>query len=83
MIKTLTPLKAIHQKCLECSAGQVNEVRQCAVTDCALYPYRFGHLPAEMPTYDNGWTEEQAERAREQAIVRFGIKQTEEENVHE
>ena len=42
----MTPLKAIRGKCLDCCAGQANEVRQCPCTDCTLHPYRFGKNPA-------------------------------------
>jgi len=41
----MTPLKAIRLKCLECSAGQAQEVRLCPVDDCNLYQYRMGHNP--------------------------------------
>jgi hypothetical protein len=37
-----TPLKAIKEKCLDCCCGQANEVKQCPIHDCSLYPYRFG-----------------------------------------
>lgn len=40
-----SPLKAIKQKCLECSNYQIGEVRNCPITDCALYPFRKGHNP--------------------------------------
>lgn len=50
--KTLTPLKAIKQKCLECSCWQINEVRFCPVETCALWPYRSGHTPEVVPTYE-------------------------------
>lgn len=39
------PLKAIRLKCLECSAGSSNEVENCVMPDCTLYPYRFGKRP--------------------------------------
>ena len=39
------PIKAIRAKCLECSCENVNEVRECPITDCALYPFRFGKNP--------------------------------------
>ena len=42
---TKTPLKASRAKCLDCCAGQINEVRQCPCMDCPLYPYRFGKNP--------------------------------------
>lgn len=41
----LTPMKAIRRKCLECSNGQVKEVRECPIKKCALCEYRTGHRP--------------------------------------
>jgi len=40
-----SPVKAIREKCLDCSCGQTNEVRNCPVVNCALYPFRFGKNP--------------------------------------
>ena len=51
-----TPIKAIRQKCLDCCNGQYIEVKECPITECALYEYRFGHRPKsdeEIPTKDN------------------------------
>jgi hypothetical protein len=42
-------LKAIRGKCLECSCFQPNEVRECPVTQCELWPFRLGHDPAPGP----------------------------------
>ena len=44
-MKRLTPLKAIRVKCLDCSGFQPSEIRNCGITDCPLYPYRFGKNP--------------------------------------
>lgn len=41
----LTPIKAIRAKCVDCSCGQLKEVRECPVTNCPLYPYRMGKRP--------------------------------------
>lgn len=41
----MTPCKAIRAKCLDCCCGSAYEVKMCAVTDCALYPFRDGHNP--------------------------------------
>lgn len=41
----LTPLKAIRKKCLDCCAGQMNEIRFCTVKTCPLHVYRSGHRP--------------------------------------
>lgn len=40
-----TPMHAIRLKCIECSCGQLSEVRLCHIKDCALWAYRFGHRP--------------------------------------
>jgi len=45
MSKTLTPVKAIRKKCLDCSAYQPKEVRLCTMLDCSLFPYRMGKRP--------------------------------------
>lgn len=37
--------KAIRRKCLDCSGGYVNEVRDCGAESCPLFPYRFGANP--------------------------------------
>lgn len=42
---TLTPMKAIRARCLDCSGQQPSEVRNCAVKNCALWSYRMGHRP--------------------------------------
>ncbi len=43
---TLTPTKAIRQKCLECSNWQPMEVKVCSADDCAIGPFRMGKNPA-------------------------------------
>ena len=40
-----TPIKAIRKKCLDCSCGQLVEIRECPVINCTLYPYRMGRRP--------------------------------------
>jgi hypothetical protein len=44
-IKKLTPLKSIRAKCLDCSINQPKEVRECQITDCPLWFFRFGTNP--------------------------------------
>ena len=39
------PLKAIREKCLDCSCGNAAEVRKCVAIDCTLWPYRMGTNP--------------------------------------
>ena len=45
-----TPIKAIRKKCLDCTCGQVLEIRECPVINCALYPYRMGRRPDKATT---------------------------------
>ena len=38
-------LQAIRYKCLDCSVYQPAEVRECPLSTCGLWPYRFGVDP--------------------------------------
>jgi hypothetical protein len=41
-----TPLlKAIREKCIDCSGGSPHEARSCTAVDCALWPFRMGKNP--------------------------------------
>jgi hypothetical protein len=42
-------LHAIRNKCLDCSCYQPVEVRECPVSTCGLWPYRFGVDPDPSP----------------------------------
>ena len=46
----LRPLKAIRTKCLECCNASSLAVKQCTITDCALWPYRLGKRPVRALT---------------------------------
>lgn len=41
----VNPVKAIRLKCLDCSGGSSGEVEKCPITNCPLYPFRFGKNP--------------------------------------
>lgn len=41
----MTPVQAIRAKCIDCSAGERGEVKNCTMKDCPLYPYRMGKRP--------------------------------------
>lgn len=60
--KKRSPLKAIRQKCLDCSGGSWHEVSLCWAETCPLYPFRFGKNPFRVKRV---LTEEQKEAARE------------------
>jgi len=45
VVMRLRPIKAIRKKFLECCGGSYKEIRGCMITDCPLYPYRFGKRP--------------------------------------
>ena len=44
-VKSLTPMKAIRLKCMDCSGWSAAEVRLCVIEECAPYPFRFGKNP--------------------------------------
>lgn len=50
----MTPLRAIRQKCVDCCAGQLAEVRFCPCSTCPLWPYRMGHRPTTTPQGADG-----------------------------
>jgi len=50
---SMTPMKAIRAKCLDCSCGQLKEVRECPITRCPLYPYRMGKRPKQDAKVDS------------------------------
>ena len=39
------PITAIRAKCIDCTGGSLKTVKECEITDCHLYPYRFGKSP--------------------------------------
>lgn len=63
------PVKAIREKCLDCCCGQANEVKLCAIEQCALWPFRFGKNPyrqkREMSDEQRQAAVERLRRARE------------------
>ena len=38
-------LRAIRLKCLDCSTYNINEIKECSVKNCPLYPFRLGNNP--------------------------------------
>lgn len=45
-MESLTPIRAIRAKCLDCSNGSPREVKICVSGACVLYPYRLGEQPS-------------------------------------
>ncbi len=43
--RSKTPLRAIREKCIECSGDNRAEAANCQVSDCALFIYRMGTNP--------------------------------------
>jgi hypothetical protein len=59
-------LKVIRAKCLDCSCGQISEVRKCVTVECALWPYRMSANPFRTPLSE----EERQKRAEILRAVR-------------
>ena len=38
-------MRAIKLKCLDCSTYNINEIKECPVKNCPLYPFRLGKNP--------------------------------------
>ena len=57
-------LRAIRLKCYDCSSQQSNEVRECIVNNCPLYPFRLGKNPFRKKEL----TEEKRNELRERFI---------------
>ena len=55
--KIPSPLKTLRAKCLECCVGSSAEVHKCHLSDCPIWPYRFGRPPKPedliVPEYDH------------------------------
>ena len=45
MAKSMTPIRTIREKCLDCCLNQRSEVKHCGVVACPLWPYRRGRRP--------------------------------------
>ena len=43
--KPMSPMQAIRRKCLDCSGGQIVEVKLCEAIACPLWPFRAGRHP--------------------------------------
>lgn len=54
-------LKAIREKCIDCSCYKPSEVRLCATIKCPLWPYRMGKNPFHKRTMTD---EQKAEAAK-------------------
>jgi hypothetical protein len=61
MDQRTNPVKAIREKCLDCCCGAHSEVDKCAITQCQLWPFRYGRNPYRAKRV---LTAEQKERAR-------------------
>ena len=42
-------LKVIHEKCMDCTFGQIKEVRLCPAEHCPLWQFRMGKDPDKRP----------------------------------
>ena len=40
-----SPARRIREHCMDCCGGSRMEVRYCPLTDCPLWPFRFGRKP--------------------------------------
>jgi hypothetical protein len=50
---SMTPMKAIRAKCIDCCCGEKKEIRYCPIERCPLWPYRMGKRPVKDTDIDN------------------------------
>ena len=65
-----SPIRAIRAHCLGC-AQSAHEVTLCPISDCPLYPFRFG----KNPFHQRKWTEEQRRAAGERLTAARAAKE--------
>ena len=41
-----TSIKVMRQFCLDCMGGNKEAISECEISDCLIYPFRFGKNPA-------------------------------------
>jgi hypothetical protein len=45
LLKILTPIEAMREKCLDCTGQHPKEIFLCRLTNCRIWPYRMGRRP--------------------------------------
>lgn len=70
-IQRISPSKAIRKKCLDCCCGDRQEVSDCEIISCSIWPFRFGSNPWSTKTM----SEEQKEKMRILIKERFNKKE--------
>jgi len=65
----LSPLRAIREKCIDCSGGSIAEARRCEAVSCALWPFRAGRHPwialrGKTPSGDGDFARESTSQRR-------------------
>ena len=50
MARVRNPMTAVRARCIQCTNGQVSEVKLCPSTECALHPFRMGKNPFNLKT---------------------------------
>ena len=65
-----SPIKAIKAKCLDCSADNITEVKECPVETCSLFPFRFGKNPFTKREISPEQREAMAERLRQARLAK-------------
>jgi hypothetical protein len=66
--KPTSPLQALQARCLDCCAGQANEVALCPVVECPAWPFRMGANPWRRPASEG--RREAARRSMERINAR-------------
>lgn len=77
--KRISALKAIRKYCLQCSDGSFAEVKNCPITKCELYDFRFGHNPNRKGI--GGGFRKNTDSANDSEIGAEGVEEDSEEDL--
>jgi len=47
-------LRRIRKNCIECASDSIDEAKYCSISDCNLWPYRFGKPPCSFRRNSEG-----------------------------
>lgn len=65
-----SPVKAIREKCKECSCYATSEIRHCVIKKCSLFPFRMGKSPYRSHNISDEQRESLIARGKKMAEVR-------------
>lgn len=76
--KKKSPLWCIRQYCIDCCCGSAYEVKNCAIDNCVLYPFRMGNNPFRKREMTEEQKQAAAERLKSARLAKKSLTNNEE-----